>query len=116
MLQRILPNGSLHIADNVFLVIVALAIKEIQGVAGTVKGIVGDIVRIRNKNFSNGITIEHSENGVKIEIKVALYYGVNIRKTCLQIQQLVHEEVEAMMGINVQEINIKVEQVIVKPA
>jgi uncharacterized alkaline shock family protein YloU len=116
MINKVLPYGSLHIADQIVALIASLAIVEIEGVAGTVADIKDEMIRVVNKKGKQkGISIEKGElDEISIEMKVALYYGVDIVETCKSIQQAVKQEIETMTGIEVNSVHVKVEQIKVK--
>jgi uncharacterized alkaline shock family protein YloU len=115
MINKVLPYGNVHIADQIVALIASLAIVEIEGVVGTVSDIRDEVIRVVNKKAQKGISIEKGElDEISIEMKVALYYGVDIVSTCEAIQQAVKNEIETMTGIEVNSVHVKVEQIKVK--
>lgn len=116
MFNKVSPYGSVHIADQIVALIASLAIVDVEGVAGTVADLKDEMIRVVNKKSKQkGILIEKGEfDEVSIEMKVALYYGVDIVKTCKAIQQAVKHEIETMTGIEVNSVHVKVEQIKVK--
>lgn len=117
MFNKVLPYGSVHIADQIVSLIASLAIVDIEGVAGTVTDIKDEMIRVINKKGKQkGISIEKGESDeISIEMRVALYYGYDIVETCKSIQRAVKTEIEAMTGIDVDSVHVKVEQIKVKP-
>lgn len=113
MIERLLSNGKLLITEEVLAVITLLTIDETEGIAKTVSGVKNEILNALSSKYTRkGVTIENSEDGVSIEIRISLYYGNNIIETCKKLQALVVQEIKAMTGVVVKDINIKVEQII----
>ncbi|KAA0548059.1 Asp23/Gls24 family envelope stress response protein [Bacillus sp. BGMRC 2118] len=117
MFNKVLPYGSIHIADQIVSLIASLSIVDIDGVAGTVTDIKDEMIRVINKKGKQkGISIEKGEaEEISIEMRVALYYGYDLLETCKAIQRSVKTEIEAMTGIEVESVHVKVEQIKVKP-
>ncbi|MBM7659495.1 putative alkaline shock family protein YloU [Bacillus mesophilus] len=116
MFTKVLPYGTVHIADQIVALIASLAIVEVDGVAGTVADFKDEMIRVVNKKSrQKGILIEKGEfEEISIEMKVALYYGSDIVETCKAIQAAVKYEIESMTGIEVNSVHVKVEQIKVK--
>ena len=113
MIERLLSNGKLLITEEVLALITLLKIDETEGIAKTISGVKDDILNvIRSKYSRKGVTIVNTEDGVSIEIRISLYYGNNVIETCKKLQETVVQEIEAMTGVVVKNINIKVEQII----
>jgi uncharacterized alkaline shock family protein YloU len=112
MATKSLQYGELYIADEVIAMIAKIAVSEVEGVVSTVSSIREDVVRaVNNRNMPKGITVTTEEDGVMIDLKVAIYFGKNIRTVCSELQNNIKEQVEMMSGLVVKEINIMVEQV-----
>ncbi|MFD1735684.1 Asp23/Gls24 family envelope stress response protein [Bacillus salitolerans] len=118
MFNKVLPYGNVHIADQIVSLIASLAIVEVDGVAGTVTDLKDEMIRVVNKKTKQkGISVEKSEQDeISIDMRVALYYGVDILETCKTIQRVVKQEIEAMTGIQVNTVHVKVEQIKMKNA
>jgi uncharacterized alkaline shock family protein YloU len=118
MFNKVLPNGNVHIADQIVSLIASLAIVEIEGVVGTVSDFKDEMIRVVNKKTKQkGISVEKDEQEeITVDMRVALFYGVDIVETCKTIQQEVKQEIEAMTGIKVNSVHVKVEQIKMKNA
>ncbi len=116
MFNKVLPYGSVQIADQIVALIASLAIVEVEGVVGTVADLKDEVIRVVNKKSrQKGILVEKGEfDEISVEMKVSLYYGVDIIKTSKAIQQAVKYEIETMTGIIVNSVHVKVEQIKVK--
>ncbi len=113
MIEKLLSNGKLLITEEVLALITLLTIDETEGIAKTVSGVKNEIFNVLSSKYTRkGVTIENSEDGVSIDIRISLYYGNNIIETCKKLQESVVQEIEAMTGVVVKDINIKVEQII----
>jgi uncharacterized alkaline shock family protein YloU len=112
MIKSTLKYGELQIAEEVIAMIAMIAVSEIDGVVETVSGIKDEVVRaVNNRNMPKGITVSNEDDGVTIELKIAVYYDYNLSDVCKKLQAHIKEQVEMMSGISVKEINIMVEQV-----
>lgn len=113
LIERLLSNGKLLITEEVLALITLLTIDETEGIAKTISGVKDDILGVLSSKYTRkGVTIENTEDGVSIEIRISLYYGKNVIETCKKLQEMVVQEIEAMTGVVVKDINIKVEQII----
>ncbi|OZM58470.1 hypothetical protein CIB95_02565 [Lottiidibacillus patelloidae] len=113
MIKSTLQYGELRIAEEVIGMIAMIAVSEVKGVADTVAGIKDELVRAINKrSMPRGIIVTNDEdNGVIIDLKIAVYYDQKLSEVCKNLQAHIKEQVEMMTGITVKEINIMVEQV-----
>ncbi len=111
MLLRKLEKGELSIFDDVVRVITGMAINEVSGVevSTSLKGLLLDKVK-RNQHF---ISIETSNERVKIFLKVGITYGQNIAKVIQELQQVVKNHVEMFTNFTVEEVNVLVNQIII---
>lgn len=109
MVKKTLERGSLYIKSDVLAMITEICVNEVAGVsilAGFKDGFSGLI----NKNYQKkGITVIEDEDEIRIEVKVALEYGVKIRQTCELLQAAILHEIKSMTGINLSNLTIKVE-------
>jgi uncharacterized alkaline shock family protein YloU len=113
LIERLLSNGKLLITEEVLALITLLTIDDTEGIAKTISGVKDDILSVLSSKYTRkGVTIKNAEDGVSIEIRISLYYGNNVVETCKKLQALVAQEIEAMTGVVVKDINIKVEQII----
>jgi uncharacterized alkaline shock family protein YloU len=105
-------QGMVKIADDVVSVIAGIAAADTEGMAGMSGGIVeGFARRVSGKNVHKGVHVEVGELEAVIHLRIIVYYGEKIDELCNKLQQNVKEAVESMTGLNVVEVNIKVEGV-----
>lgn len=67
--------------------------------------------RLTGKNAQKGVSVEVGQVEAAIDLKVIVQYGVAIQDVCRDLQERVREAVENMTGLNVVEVNVKVEGV-----
>lgn len=107
--------GTVRIADDVVAVIAGLTAAKVKGIASMSAGITeGWAKRVSGKNLTKGVDVEVGQVETAIDLRVIVEYGVKINEVCQVLQQEVKEAVENMTGLNVVEVNVKVEGVDVK--
>ncbi len=110
VVRKSLENGSLYIKNDVLAMIASICAEDIEGVT-IVSGLKDGVSGILNRNFhKNGITvIEDEEEGIALEVKIAIEYGLEIKKTCELLQAAILHEIKSMTGISLTSLTIKVE-------
>lgn len=112
MIKKWLDQGTLSISEDVFAIIATIVIEEMEGIAGTVSDLRDNFKRVvHKKGNQRGIIVENIDDEVLIDIKVSIYFGVNICDLCLMLQKKIKEEIEMMTGIEVTAVNITVESI-----
>ncbi|HBI04936.1 MAG TPA: Asp23/Gls24 family envelope stress response protein [Paenibacillaceae bacterium] len=107
-----MDKGAVRIADDVVAVIASIAANETEGIAGMSGGLTEGLARrVSGKNFHKGVFVEVGEYEAAIDLRVIISYGARIDETCRTLQKNVKEAVESMTGLQVVEINVKVEGV-----
>lgn len=105
-------SGTVRISDDVVATLAGLAALETPGIAAMSGGISeGWAKRLSGKNVQRGVTVEVGEKEAAIDLRVIVHYGVAIHDVCWQLQERVKEAVQTMTGLNVVEVNVKVEGV-----
>ena len=107
--------GEIHINHSVVASIVRLAALEVPGVAEVCSGggFVDGLTEIFSKRSDErGIQIDKDEVGdYKIQIRVILYFGVELAAIGNQIQQRIAEQVEKMTSKNVASVDVIIDEV-----
>ncbi|MBD2862598.1 MULTISPECIES: Asp23/Gls24 family envelope stress response protein [Paenibacillus] len=107
--------GMIRISDDVVATIAGLAALETQGVAAMSGGISEGLAkRLSGKNVQKGVSVEVGQLEAAIDLRVIVHYGSIIQSVCRSLQENVKEAVENMTGLNVVEVNVKVEGVAFK--
>jgi uncharacterized alkaline shock family protein YloU len=109
-------RGTTTIGDNVVAKIAALAAREVSGVSelgaggaralGTVRGMVG-----AGKGAAQGVSVEVGERQAAVDIDVVVDYGIAIPDLAASVRRNVISAVERMCGLEVTEVNIRVDDV-----
>ncbi|RXZ77042.1 Asp23/Gls24 family envelope stress response protein [Paenibacillaceae bacterium] len=110
-----LQNGMIRISDDVVSTIAGLAALETPGISAMSGGISEGLAkRLSGKNVQKGVTVEVGQLEAAIDLRIIVQYGIPIQEVCRVLQDNVREAVENMTGLNVVEVNIKVEGVAFK--
>lgn len=110
-----LQTGLIRISDDVVATIAGLAALETPGIAAMSGGISEGLAkRLSGKNVQKGVSVEVGTLEAAIDLRIIVHYGIPIQEVCRQLQLNVRESVENMTGLNVVEVNVKVEGVAFK--
>ncbi|MDR6225306.1 Asp23/Gls24 family envelope stress response protein [Desmospora profundinema] len=108
-------EGAIRIADDVVAVIAGLAATKTEGIASMSGGITeGWAKRVSGRHVTRGVSVEVGQVETAIDLRVIVHYGVKINEVSRTLQQNVKEAVETMTGLQVVEVNVKVEGVEIK--
>lgn len=110
--------GKIVFADDVIATIAALAISEVEGVAGMSGGMVDGITeKFGRKNVTKGVKVEVGSEEAAVDISINVKYGYAIQNVCKKLQDAVKNGIESMTGLKVVEVNVFVQSVVFeKPA
>ncbi|HCM91412.1 MAG TPA: Asp23/Gls24 family envelope stress response protein [Lachnospiraceae bacterium] len=101
--------GDVRIADDVVANIAAIAATEIEGVAGTVGNVTGELMsRLLLNPRSKGVKVVIDGNMVTLDLALIMKYGYNIPITSKQVQERVKTSVENMTGLTVVNVGIRI--------
>lgn len=101
--------GRIQIADEVIAIIAGTAALEVEGLAGMVGKITGDLAgMLGRKNMAKGVKVEVTEQQAIITANIAVRYGYKIHEVSEQVQQRIKTAVETMTGMAAAEINVHV--------
>ena len=111
-------GGHTHIADGVVAKIVGMAAREIGGVhamgGGTARavGAVRDAVARNDRgSVARGVSVEVGERQAAVDIDLVVEYGTAIQDLAAAVRRNVTGAVEKMTGLEVTEINIRVDDI-----
>ncbi|MEV4565777.1 Asp23/Gls24 family envelope stress response protein [Nonomuraea sp. NPDC049419] len=109
-------KGTTSIDDGVVAKIAGLAAREVSGVHamgagaarafGSVRGIVGG-----DPNVSQGVSVEVGERQAAVDLDLVAEYGTAIPELAAAVRKNVIGAVERMCGLEVTEVNIRVDDV-----
>ena len=102
--------GDLRISDEVVANIAAIAASEIEGVGG-VAGYKGkEPAKMAGaKNRAKNIRVEMCDRLVSIDMGLYIKYGYGLPKTAEQVQERVKTAIENMTGLEVADVNVRIE-------
>jgi uncharacterized alkaline shock family protein YloU len=104
--------GEVQIADDVVVLIAALAATEVRGVYALAGNVTNAMMsKTGRKNLSKGVKVDVSEGNVTVEMELVLDYGFNIPATCKKVQVKVKTAIENMTGLNCTDVNVRIDGV-----
>lgn len=103
-------GGTINIADEVIAVIAGMAASEVEGVAGMVGKLRGELVELLGmKNLGKGIKVRVNEQEeITLDLAVIIEFDVSVQDVTAKIQDKVKSTVENMTGLTVAAVNVKV--------
>ena len=99
--------GDVHISEEVLEMIAGAAALEVEGVTGLAGGAVSEQI-LGRKKLSKGITILWESDQITINISIQIRYGSIIPEVAQKVQEGIIASVEAMSGLKVAEVNVRV--------
>lgn len=106
---RLDQKGELTISDEAISTIVALAAKEIDGVASLKHNLSEQVAALFSRGaYRKGVRVEGSEHGITLDINMRVALGVNVSDMAIKVQENIKSAVEAMIDIPVAAVNIHV--------
>nr|WP_245789783.1 Asp23/Gls24 family envelope stress response protein [Streptosporangium canum] len=110
------PKGNTSIDSGVVAKIAGMAAREVSGVynmgagtaraLGAVRGMVGG-----DRSVTQGVSVEVGERQAAVDLDLVVEYGVAIPDVAGAVRRNVITAVERMTGLEVTEVNIKVDDV-----
>jgi uncharacterized alkaline shock family protein YloU len=114
-MSELTQSGIIRISDDVVATIAGLAALETPGIAAMSGGVSEGLAkRLSGKNVQKGVGVEVGQLEAAIDLRVIVQYGTNIQEVCRDLQLNVREAVTNMTGLDVIEVNVKVEGVAFK--
>src|SRR5690554_538284 len=108
-------GGAIRISDDVVATIAGLSALETPGVAAMSGGISEGLAkRISGRNVHKGVSVEVGNEETAVDLRIIVEYGCKIHQVCRTLQENVKHSLEAMTGLRVVEVNVKVEGVAFK--
>lgn len=89
------------------------AINRTKGVIGLVGNFTDSISKsvLKKENYSKGVKIEHTKDGIVIDVHIVAEYGHKIPAIAWDVQEKVKKEVEDITEKTVSAVNVHVEKV-----
>ncbi len=104
--------GVVQIHKKVIGDIAAASLKDVAGAQLADFGIISSIFEAFGyKNYPSVIVTIDKDHQVSVEIRVIIFYGMNIPVVARQIQDVIQRAVEEAVDINLKEINVNVQAI-----
>lgn len=103
-------QGKTTVSPEVLTTIARLSALEVPGVS-RLAPVPGGVNRLFRRGAGDGVQIEAKENTVNADLYLILKDNVNIREVSRNIQQNVARAIQEMVGMDVGEVNIHIEDI-----
>ncbi|HMV29597.1 MAG TPA: Asp23/Gls24 family envelope stress response protein [Anaerolineales bacterium] len=103
-------QGKTTVSPEVLTTIASLAALEVPGVS-RLAPVSGGVNRLFRRGTSDGVRIEAKDNTVFVDLFLILKDGVNIREVGRNVQANVARSVQEMVGMEVGEVNVHIEDI-----
>lgn len=110
MEQDTRPPGKTTVAPDVLVEIARMAALRVQGV-NSMAPVSGGVDRFFKRGINDGVRIKLEEDVVYTDLYLILDNGINIRDVSRNIQQKVARSITEMVGMEVGEVNIHIENI-----
>lgn len=108
-------TGQVVIADEVIVMIAALAATEVEGVDSMAGNVTQKMIaKLGRSQLSRGVKVDVNEEEVSAYISLNIRFGYNIPDVAARVQDRVKTAIENMVGFTVKDVNIKIAGVIVE--
>ncbi|MBM4427426.1 MAG: Asp23/Gls24 family envelope stress response protein [Chloroflexi bacterium] len=105
-----ITQGKTTVSPEVLTTISRLAALEVFGVS-RLAPVAGGVNRLFRRGTGDGVRIEAKDNILSMEMYLVLKQDVNIREVSRNVQHNVARAVQEMVGMEVGEINIHIEDI-----
>lgn len=105
--------GTITIAPQVLLTIARLTTLSVPGVAAMSSSLVGNVGRLLGRrSLSEGIHVQVEDDVVYLDLHILVEPDVNLLELGRQIQQATARSINDMLGMQVGEVNVHIEDVV----
>jgi uncharacterized alkaline shock family protein YloU len=106
-------DGRITISEEVIAAIARIAAEKVDGIARSSKGVTGGIKSFfGGEDLSPTIKTELAEDGVRVELRIAVEYGYPVHEVAQGIQRNVQQDIEKLAGVTVTRIDVYVKKVV----
>ncbi|MCI8827492.1 MAG: Asp23/Gls24 family envelope stress response protein [Ruminiclostridium sp.] len=99
--------GDVYISEEVLETIAGAATMEVEGVIGLTGGTMSEQL-LGRKKLSKGISIHWEEDNITVSVSIEIRYGSIIPQVAEKVQEAVMSSVEAITGLHVAAVNVRV--------
>ena len=108
--------GEVQIANEVVSSIACISASGVEGVESMAGGITNEIAdKLGMKNLSKGVKVSVDGGEVSVDIAINMKYGYSIPKTSAKVQEKVSQAINAMTGLDVETVNVRIAGVSLEP-
>ena len=105
--------GEVQIANEVVSSIAGISAIEVEGVESMAGGFTNDLAgKLGMKNLSKGVKVVVEDGIVSVDIAINMRYGYSIPKTSAKVQEKVSQAINAMTGLEVETVNVRIAGVV----
>jgi uncharacterized alkaline shock family protein YloU len=106
--------GRIIVSNEVVSDVVGIATIETAGVVGMasqkkLKDGVSEL--LKRENYSKGIIIRETEDGLQIDLHIVILFGVKISEIANNVQERVKHSVQDIIGLDTYSVNVFIEDV-----
>ena len=106
-------DGRISISEDVIASIARIAAEKVDGIARPPGGVSGGIKSIfGGEDVAPNIKTELNEEGVHVELRIAVEYGYPVHEVAQGIQVNVQKDIEELAGVTVTGIDVYVKKVV----
>ena len=107
--------GNIQISEEAVSVIAGIAATEVEEVVSLVGNITNELVsKMGITKLSKGIKVRMEEDTVSVTVTFNLTYGCVMLDVCRTIQEKIAQAIETMTNLSVAEVNVYVNDIIIK--
>ena len=103
-------QGKITVAPDVLVTIARMAALSVSGVSRMAQ-VTGGVNRLFKRGISDGVRIEVEDNIIVASLYLILKRDVNVREVSRNVQQHVARALQEMVGMDVAEIEIHIEDI-----
>lgn len=104
-------KGKVTCNKNILLSIINLATKEIAGVSSLCDNFGSGIKKFFSNNYTNGVKIEYTNNGIVIDVFINILYGYSVPDISYKVQENIKNGISSMLDVKISSINVHVQNV-----
>ena len=106
-------DGRITISEEVIAAIARIAAGKVDGIAHQLGSVSGGLKRVfGGEDLSPTIKTELTEDGVHIELRIAVEYGYPVHEVAQGIQGNVQQDIEKLAGVTVTGVDVFVKKVV----
>lgn len=106
-----MSTGKIQVTDEAIASIVQSSVKRVEGVNDFVGGIVDGISGMLGQTVFKGIFLDLNGEKKVVTVNIAIERGFSISEVGKKVQNNIREDIKAMLGIDLHEVNVRVDKI-----